>query len=72
MKVTERIDDAVERIDIQETWASRLDKLDMSRRAFGIKHDINLSVLCRYEKLRMAAGWEWINKMENALKSEGV
>lgn len=72
MNVTTRIDDAIERIELQEAWADRLNNLDMSRRAFCMKHGINVTVLCRYEKLKMAAGWEWINRMESALKSEGV
>lgn len=72
MNVTTRIDDAIERIEIQESWVDRLNKLGMSRRAFCMKYGINVSVLCRYEKLKMAAGWEWINRMESALKSEGV
>lgn len=72
MKSSEKLDDAIERMNIQETWTERLDKLTKSRRAFCKDHSIDTSVLCRFEKLNMAAGWVWINRMENALKAEGV
>lgn len=72
MNSADKLDDAIERMNIQETWSERLNKMEMSRRAFCIKHGIDTTVLCRFEKLGMAAGWKWVNRMEEALKSEGV
>lgn len=72
MKASDNLDDAIKRMEFQEEWATRLDKLPMSRRAFCIKHGISTSVLCRFEKLQMAAEWPWINRMESYLKQEGV
>lgn len=72
MRASDSLDDAIERMNIQETWSERLDKIGKSRRAFCKDHNIDVSVLCRFEKLRMAAGWAWVNRMENALKAEGV
>lgn len=72
MKPAQKLEDAVERLNIQKTWKERLDHFPKSRRAFCQKHNINPSVLCRFEKLRMAAGWAWINRVEGALKSEGL
>lgn len=72
MKASEALDDAIKRMELQEMWSERLDNLNFSRAAFCERYGLNTSVLCRYEKLGMAAGWEWVNKMEKALKSEGV
>lgn len=72
MRASDSLDDAIERMNIQETWSERLDKMNRSRRSFCKDHNIDVSVLCRFERLKMAAGWVWINRMENALKAEGV
>lgn len=64
--------DRAERLEIQKTWYNRLDKLDTSRAAFCVKHGLNQSIVCRLAKLDMAAEWETIKKIENAMKKEGI
>lgn len=68
----EWVEDQVKRMEIQKTWKERLNGvLSGNRTAFCEKYGLNNSVLCRYEQMSISAGWESINKIENALKSEG-
>jgi hypothetical protein len=72
MKAATILEDRVKRMEIQKTWKERLDKLTTSRAAFCEKEGINTSVLCRMEKCNLAAGWDWIEKIESSLKRYGL
>lgn len=71
-KAEKEFQDRAERLEIQKTWYDRLSKLETSRASFCVKHGLNQSVVCRLAKLDMAAEWETIKKVENALKAENL
>lgn len=72
MYAYKRLEEQNRRMDIQKTWRARFSLLPNSRRDFCIKHDIDTSIITRLINLQMAAGDAWIEKVEKALKDEGL
>lgn len=71
MKAADYVQDQVNRMELQKTWSERLDKImGGNRTAFCERYDLNNVILCRYERLNIAAGWDAINKIEKAIKKE--
>lgn len=72
MKALECLEDAMRRMQMQRMWKERMDSMSISRREFCKKYGFNDSMMCRFVNLQIAAGDEWIEKVEKALEQEGV
>lgn len=64
--------EAKERAEIQATFKSRLENLNMSRSAFCDKYGLSNSWFCRLVNMQLLAGEKVLKKVEDALKSEGL
>lgn len=60
------------RIDIASSWDKRIKQTGMRRRKFCQKYKIHPAALCRHIKGVYRPEWPAVNKVEKALKKEGV
>lgn len=68
----EKLKDGMERARIVKLWARRIEATGMSRAEFCLKYEIDGGQLSKWINGTHGPEWESIDRVENALKAEGV